>query len=57
MTVIKLKSNEPVERALRRLKRKMEVEGDLRAMRDRRHYEKPSDKKRKRKKSGTRRTF
>ncbi len=38
--------NEPLERALRRFKKKIEREGILREVRDRKHYEKPSIKKR-----------
>ncbi|MBI3418300.1 MAG: 30S ribosomal protein S21 [Verrucomicrobia bacterium] len=46
MTEIKLKKGEPVEKALRRLKKKIDREGTLRIVRDHRHYEKPSVKKR-----------
>ena len=44
MTEIKLKKGEPVERALRRLKKKIDREGTLREVRNHRHYEKPSEK-------------
>jgi len=44
---IKLKRNEPVEKALRRLKRMMDKEGILRELRDRRFFQKPGEKKRK----------
>ena len=47
MPKIILKDNESLERALRRFKRKMEREGILRQLRDRKHYEKPSERKRK----------
>ena len=46
MTEIKLKKGEPVERALRRLKRKVEREGTLKEVRNHRHFEKPSERKR-----------
>lgn len=46
LTEIKLKKGEPVEKALRRLKKKIDREGTLRIVRDHRHYEKPSVKKR-----------
>ena len=35
-----------IERALRRLKKKLDKEGTLKELRNRRHYEKPSEKKR-----------
>jgi len=41
--------NEPLERALRRFKKKIEQEGILKQLKARKHYEKPSvRKKRKR---------
>jgi len=43
---VKLKKGEPVERALRRLKKKLDKEGTMREVRAHRHYEKPSEKKR-----------
>lgn len=48
MTEIKLKKGEPVERALRRLKKKLDREGTLREVRSHRHYEKPSERRRRR---------
>ena len=47
MPEIEVKKNEPFESALRRFKRKIEQEGVLREVRDRKHYEKPSERKRK----------
>lgn len=47
MPKIKLKENEPLERALRRFKRKMEREGIMKQLRARKHYEKPSERRRK----------
>jgi len=41
-----LKKGEPVEKALRRLKKKLDREGSLREARAHRHYEKPSEKRR-----------
>ena len=38
--------NEPLEKALRRLKKKIEREGTLKILRTRKHYEKPSEKRR-----------
>ncbi len=46
MTEIKLKKGEPVEKALRRLKKKVDREGILREVRSHRHYEKPSERRR-----------
>ena len=43
---IKCRKTEPVDRALRRLKKKMDKEGTMKELRNRRHYEKPSEVKR-----------
>ena len=43
---VKLKKGEPVDRALRRLKKKVDRENTLRDIRMKRTYEKPSEKKR-----------
>lgn len=43
---VKVKRGESVDRALRRLKKKLDKEGIMRTMRAKRHYEKPSEKKR-----------
>jgi small subunit ribosomal protein S21 len=40
---VKLKKGEPVDRALRRLKKKVDRENTLRDVRMKRHYEKPSE--------------
>ena len=50
MTEIKLKKGEPVDKALRRLKKKIDREGTLKNVRMRRSYEKPSDKRRRKEK-------
>jgi small subunit ribosomal protein S21 len=44
--IIKIKRNEPIDKALRRLKRAMNEEGTLREFKERRYFKKPSDKKR-----------
>ena len=49
MPQINIRPNEPLEKALRRFKRKLEREGILRQLRDRKHYEKPSERKRRKK--------
>ena len=46
MTEVKVKRGEPIEKALRRMKKRMDKEGILKAMRNRRFYEKPSEVKR-----------
>ena len=46
LTEIKLKKGEPVEKALRRLKKKIDREGTLKEVRNHRRFEKPSEKKR-----------
>ena len=46
LTEIKLKKGESVERALRRLKKKIDREGVLKEVRNHRHYEKPSERRR-----------
>jgi small subunit ribosomal protein S21 len=46
LTEIRLKKGESVERALRRLKKRVDREGILREVRNHRHYEKPSEKRR-----------
>jgi small subunit ribosomal protein S21 len=46
VTEIRLKKGEPVEKALRRLKKKVDREGTLKEVRSHRHYEKPSERRR-----------
>ena len=38
--------NEPLDKALKRLKKKIEREGILKILKSRKHYEKPSEKRR-----------
>ena len=45
-TEVRLKKGEPIDRALRKLKKKLDKEGTLKELRNRRHYEKPSEIKR-----------
>lgn len=47
MPEIEIRKDESFESALRRFKKKIEQEGILREVRDRKHYEKPSERKRK----------
>ena len=51
MPQIEIRKDESFEAALRRFKKKIEQEGILREVRDRKHYEKPSERKRKKAKS------
>ena len=51
MTEIRLKKGEPVERAIRRLKKKLDREQTLKKFRERRRYEKPSAKRRRKQKA------
>lgn len=46
MAEIEVKKGESFEQAFRRFKMKIQREGILREVRQRKHYEKPSDKKR-----------
>ena len=46
MTEIRLKKGEAVEKALRRLKKRVDRKGTLREVRSHRHYEKPSENRR-----------
>ncbi|MFN0066745.1 MAG: 30S ribosomal protein S21 [Limisphaerales bacterium] len=46
MSEIKLKKGESVDKALRRLKKKVDREGILKSARNHRHYEKPSERRR-----------
>lgn len=54
MSEIQIRKDESFESALRRFKKKIDKEGILKEVRDRKHYEKPSERKRKRFKSGLR---
>ena len=43
---VKIRKGESVDKALRRLKKKLDKEGTMREIRAHRHFEKPSEKKR-----------
>jgi len=47
LSEVEVKKDESFESALRRFKKKIEQEGILREVRDRKHYEKPSERRRK----------
>jgi len=46
VTEVRVKKGESIDRALRRLKKKLDREGIMREMRTKKHYEKPSEKRR-----------
>ncbi|MBI4367834.1 MAG: 30S ribosomal protein S21 [Candidatus Omnitrophica bacterium] len=46
MPKVQVGENEPLDKALRRLKKKIEREGILKILKARKHYEKPSEKRR-----------
>ena len=46
MARVEVHADEPLERALKRLKKKIEREGVLKALKTRKHYEKPSERRR-----------
>ena len=55
MSEVRVKRGEPIDKALRRLKKKLNKEGTLKDIRNRRYYEKPSEvKRRMAKRSGRR---
>jgi small subunit ribosomal protein S21 len=51
LTEIRLKKGESIEKALRRLKKKIDREGTLREVRGHRNYEKPSERRRRKEKA------
>ncbi len=51
MTEIRVKRGEPIERAIRRLKKKLDREQTLKKFRERRRFEKPSAKRRRKQKA------
>ena len=46
MTKVRVKSDEPFEKALRRFKKKCNKEGLMQRLKEMKHYEKPSEKRR-----------
>lgn len=51
MTRVQITETEPLEKALKRLKKKIEREGILKILKQRKHYEKPSEKRRRKMRS------
>lgn len=48
MPIVRIKKDEPLERALRRFKRKLDREGLFKELKKHEYYEKPSQQKRRR---------
>ena len=46
MPKVQIGENEPLDKALKRLKKKIEREGILKILKARKHYEKPSEERR-----------
>ena len=46
MTKVRVKSDEPFEKALRRFKKKCNKEGLMQRLKEMKHYEKPSERRR-----------
>jgi len=55
MPKVHVGENEPLEKALRRFKKKIEIEGVLKTLKARKYYEKPSERKRRKRKMGGKR--
>ena len=51
MPKVDVAQNEPLDKALKRLKKKIEREGILKILKQRKHYEKPSEKRRRKQRS------
>ena len=57
MPQIDIGEHESLEKALRRLKKKIEREGILKILRARKHYEKPSEKRRRKIRTNKKRKY
>ncbi|HBA85582.1 MAG TPA: 30S ribosomal protein S21 [Verrucomicrobia bacterium] len=57
MSEVKIRKGESVDKALRRLKKKLDREGIMREIRAHRHYEKPSEKRRRKSARARMRSF
>ena len=51
VTEVRVRKGESVDKALRRLKKKLDKEGTMKAVRQHRHYEKPSERRRRKQRS------
>ncbi|MBI1976802.1 MAG: 30S ribosomal protein S21 [Candidatus Omnitrophica bacterium] len=54
MPRVDIKAGESLEKALRRFKKKIEREGVMKVLKARRHYEKPSERRRKKEREAAR---
>jgi small subunit ribosomal protein S21 len=54
---VQIGDNEPLDKALRRLKKKIEREGILKILKARKHYEKPSEVKRRKLRTAKKRRY
>jgi small subunit ribosomal protein S21 len=54
MPKVEVGKNESLEKALKRFKKKIEREGILKQLKARKHYEKPSERRRKKRKGSMR---
>ena len=57
MPRVQITETEPLEKALKRLKKKIEREGILKILKARKHYEKPSEKRRRKQRTSKKRKF
>ena len=57
MPKVQITEHEPLEKALKRLKKKIEREGILKILKARKHYEKPSEKRRRKQRTSKKRKF
>ena len=55
MVIVKIKNNEPFDKAFRRFKRKVETEGIMRTLKRKRYYLKPSERKKEKRKMAEKR--
>jgi len=55
VTKVHVGENESIEMALKRLKKKIEREGILKILKARKHYEKPSEKRRRKQRTSKKR--
>ncbi|MDP3919764.1 MAG: 30S ribosomal protein S21 [Candidatus Omnitrophota bacterium] len=57
MPKVDITDNEPLEKALKRLKKKIEREGTLKILKARKHFEKPSEKRRRKQRMSKKKKF
>ena len=57
MPKVQIGENDSLEKALKRLKKKIEREGILKILKARKHYEKPSEKRRRKQRTSKKKKF